>query len=84
MTANTGIQIGKSTDDEVKHLKAAVDPKTLTHQELLGGDFWREIPAYKDVDRETFLDHKFQMRNTITKVDKLLAAVQALVPQVIL
>ena len=83
MTAKT-IQIGKSggeTPAPIKHLRPAVDPATLSHRELLSGDFWRKIPAYKDVDEATFLDHKFQMRNTISRVDKLLSAVQDLVPQ---
>ncbi len=79
MTASTTIQIGAKSS-EVVHLKDPVDPTTLTHKDLLSGEFWRSIPAYKDVDTETFLDHKFQMRNTITRVDKLLAAVQDLVP----
>ena len=79
MTASIKV-INDSGPAEVKHLKPPVDPKTLTHKELLSGEFWRAIPAYKDVDTETFLDHKFQMRNTISRVDKLLAAVQDLVP----
>lgn len=79
MTATPIIQLGDKSD-EVKHLKAPVDPTSLSHRELLSGDFWRKIPAYKDVDEQTFLDHKFQMRNTITRVDKLLEAVQDLVP----
>ncbi len=74
------ITLGQRSD-QIQHIKAPVDPKTLTHKELLGGDFWKKIPAYKDVDRQTFLNHKFQMKHTITKVDKLLAAVQDLVPQ---
>lgn len=80
MTASTTITLGER-EAEVKHLKDPVDPKTLTHRELLSGEFWRAIPAYKDVDTQTFLDHKFQMRNTITRVDKLLAAVQDLAPK---
>ena len=82
-TTSETIQIGKREEpsEEIKHLKPAVDPSTLSHRELLSGDFWRKIPAYKDVDTATFLDHKFQMRNTISRVDKLLSAVQDLVPE---
>ncbi len=64
-----------------KALKPPVDPASLTHQQLLEGDFWRRIPAYRDVDEATFLDHHWQAKNTITRVDKLLAAIQGLVPQ---
>ncbi|MCK6570564.1 KamA family radical SAM protein [Myxococcota bacterium] len=63
------------------HVKPPVDPATLTHTQLLEGDFWRRIPAYEAIDEATFLDHKWQAKNTITRVDKLLAAVQGLVPQ---
>lgn len=80
MTASKTIQLGDRSDT-ITHIKAPVDPKTLSHRELQGGEFWKKIPAYKDVDTKTFLDHKFQMKHTITKVDKLLASVQDLVPQ---
>jgi lysine 2,3-aminomutase len=62
------------------HVKPPVAPETLTHGHLLTGDFWRRIPAYAEIDEPTFLDHKWQAKNTITRVDKLLAAVQGLVP----
>jgi lysine 2,3-aminomutase len=74
----------KATDQpgdpaEVRALKPAVDPATLRHRELLGGAFWQKIPAYRNVSEGEFLDHKFQMKHTITRPDKLLAAVQDLV-----
>lgn len=62
-------------------LKPAVDPASLSHKDLLDGDFWKKIPAYKSISSDEFLDHKFQMRNTINRPDKLLNAVQDLVPQ---
>jgi len=58
--------------------KPPVDPATLVHRELLGGEFWRKIPAYRDVDEATFLDYRWQMKNSVTKVAKLLAALQEL------
>ena len=64
---------------EIRHIKPQVDPATLTHQNLLGGEFWKRIPAYREVSEEQFLDHKFQARNSITNPAKLLAAVQQLV-----
>ncbi len=59
--------------------RPAVDPTTLQHRDLLEGDFWRRIPAYANVSEADFLDHKWQMKQTITRVDKLLAALQGLV-----
>ncbi|MGE0792137.1 MAG: KamA family radical SAM protein [Sandaracinaceae bacterium] len=59
--------------------KPPADPKTLEHKNLREGDFWRRIPAYANVDEATFLDHRWQMKSSITKVDKLLAALEGLV-----
>jgi lysine 2,3-aminomutase len=41
-------------------LKPPVDPATLAHRDLLGGEFWRKIPAYSDIGAAEFLDHKWQ------------------------
>lgn len=62
----------------VPALKPPVDPASLVHRELLGGEFWRKIPAYRDIDEATFLDHRWQAKNTITRPDKLLEAVREL------
>ncbi|HUQ08215.1 MAG TPA: KamA family radical SAM protein [Kofleriaceae bacterium] len=75
--------IGRSApaEEPVIHLKPPVDPATLTYRQLLDGPFWQRIPAYRTVDEATFLDHSWQAKNTITNPQKLLAAVQDLVPQ---
>jgi lysine 2,3-aminomutase len=65
----------------IKHIKPYVDPSTLHHRQLLDGPFWQKIPAYRLVDETTFLDHTWQAKNTITNPQKLLQAVQDLVPQ---
>jgi lysine 2,3-aminomutase len=65
--------------EEPKNEKPPVDPTTLEHQKLLEGDFWRRIPAYRDIDEATFLDHRWQMKASITKVAKLLEALEGLV-----
>jgi lysine 2,3-aminomutase len=59
--------------------KPPVDPSTLEHRNLLSGPFWQKIPAYRDVTEEQFLDHAWQAKHTITKVPKLLEALQELV-----
>ncbi|MCS6799341.1 MAG: KamA family radical SAM protein [Myxococcota bacterium] len=66
---------------EFPDARAPVDPATLRHRELLGGEFWRRIPAFRDVSEETFLDHKWQMKNTITRVERLLEALHGLVSE---
>ncbi len=70
-----------SADGAIKHIKPAVDPSTLHHRQLLDGAFWQKIPAYREVDEATFLDHNWQAKNSITNGAKLLSAVQDLVPQ---
>ena len=62
-------------------LKPPVDPGTLVHREFVEGPFWQKIPAFRDVDEATFLDHRWQAKNSITRVDKLLATVQDLVSE---
>lgn len=56
-------------------------PDSPSHRDLVDGPFWQKIPAYREVTEDQFLDHKWQARNTITKPDKLLAAVQDMVPE---
>jgi lysine 2,3-aminomutase len=63
-----------------KHIKPRVDASSLHHRQLLDGAFWQRIPAYRNVDEATFLDHQWQAKSSITNPAKLLAAVQDLVP----
>ncbi|HWO27047.1 MAG TPA: KamA family radical SAM protein [Kofleriaceae bacterium] len=70
-----------SAAEPIKHLKPSIDPSTLHHRQLLDGAFWQRIPAYRLIDEVTFLDHSWQAKNTITNPQKLLSAVQHLVPQ---
>lgn len=50
------------------------------HRQLLDGDFWRRIPAYRDVTRDEFLDYRFQARRSITRPAQLLEVVGRLAP----
>jgi len=56
-----------------------VDPATLAHRDLLGGEFWRKIPAFEKVTEPEFLDHRWQMKHTITKLETLLSVMAGLV-----
>ncbi len=67
--------------DEAPTIKPPVDPATLTHKDLLRGEFWQKIPAYADVTEAQFLDYKWQAKHSITKPEKLLAALQGLVSE---
>ena len=71
----------KESPNPIQHLKDPVDPAKLAHRELLSGEFWKKIPAYHDISEEQFLDHKWQAKNSITKISKLLATLQGIVPK---
>lgn len=60
-------------------VKPPVDPAHLVHGQLLGGEFWRRIPAYAEVEESQFLDHLWQAKNSITRVPQLLQALSGLV-----
>jgi lysine 2,3-aminomutase len=51
----------------------------LRHKELLSGPFWQQIPAYAKVTEAEFLDHKWQLKNSITSVSTLLSTLRDLV-----
>jgi lysine 2,3-aminomutase len=61
-------------------LRPAVDPASIAHRSPLGGDWWRSIPAYADVDEATFLDHRWQSRQSVTNMKRLLEVMAPLVP----
>jgi len=58
--------------------KPSVGLASLQHGTLLGGEFWRRIPAYAEISETQFQDHLWQAKNSITKVPQLLAALQGL------
>jgi len=62
-------------EEEMRNPKHTID---LRHRELRRDEFWRQIPAWRDVDEATFLDHKWQAKNSITKPKKLVKALQGL------
>jgi lysine 2,3-aminomutase len=55
-------------------IKSPVDETSLTHKQVRRGPFWQKITAYAAVTEAEFLDHKWQAKNTITNVAKLIAA----------
>jgi len=61
---------------EIKHLKPIVSKESLEWRNLRRDTFWQNIPAWKDVDEETFLNYKWQEKNAITNSKKLIKAIQ--------
>ena len=66
-------------DDDVVALKPPVDPASLVHGNLRSGPFWQKVPAYANISEDTFLDHSWQSKNSITRVEKLLESVRGVV-----
>lgn len=60
-------------------LRPPAPPERLAHRDLLEGEWWRHVPAYAEVDEATFLDHKWQARNSVINAKVLLRTIQDLV-----
>jgi lysine 2,3-aminomutase len=76
--ATQPLTVLKTTPAPIVSKKEAVDPSSLTHKQLRGDEFWQKIPAYKDVSEAQFLDHTWQAKSSITKIEKLISTVAAL------
>jgi lysine 2,3-aminomutase len=53
---------------------------SLEHRLLRAGPWWEKIPAYANVRENTFLDHAWQAKSSITRVAKLVETIQDMVP----
>jgi lysine 2,3-aminomutase len=79
--AGEGAKLEIAPADTAPALKPPVDPSTLVHRELLTGPFWQRIPAYAAVSEAEFLDHRWQAKQSITNLPKLLTALAGLVSE---
>ena len=66
-------------DQVIDHLKPAVSKKDLEWRNLKSGPWWQKIPAWKEVDEDTFLNYKWQEKNAATSIKKLLKSVDGIV-----
>lgn len=51
--------------------KAVVTQEDLMHREFLKGQYWKVIPAFKEIGEGEFYDAKWQNKNTIQKLSEL-------------
>jgi len=69
----------------MENTEVEIEEKTLIescdHRNLLSGEFWQKIPAYSSVPKKTFLDYKWQLKNSITSVKKLLDTLKGYVSE---
>ncbi|MFB6262932.1 MAG: KamA family radical SAM protein, partial [Bradymonadaceae bacterium] len=54
---------------------------SVAHRRLRDDEFWREIPAFADVSRATFLDTTWQMRHSVYGEDQLVEMLDGLAPE---
>jgi lysine 2,3-aminomutase len=62
----------------IVHTKPPVNPETLEYKNLKQGEFWRHIPAYKQIDEATFLDHLWQQKHAVKTPEELLETIKDL------
>ncbi len=61
-------------------LKDPVSDADLAHRDFTSGRFWSHVPAYAEIDEETFLDPSFQTRHSVRDAATLRAAVGDIAP----
>jgi len=49
------------------------------HRDLLGGSWWQAIPGWRKVSKADFLDYRWQLRNSVTKPERLIELLGGLV-----
>lgn len=54
------------------------DDEAGLHRRLETGEFWRRIPGYREVDEEKFLDHQWQAKSSVRRVEQLEQVLQHL------
>jgi lysine 2,3-aminomutase len=60
----------------IAHKKPPVTDDVLDYRNLKEGEFWRHVPAYKDVDEATFMDHLWQQKNSVKTPEELLETIK--------
>jgi len=62
-----------STDTLVRRQKPS---RNDSHRDLVDGEFWRRVPAYREIDEATFLDHRWQSKASVTRTEQLYAVLR--------
>jgi lysine 2,3-aminomutase len=63
---------------ELNHLKPPAPSSQFRYKELKGGEFWRHVPAYREIGEDTFLDHLWQQKHAVKTPHELLEAIKEL------
>jgi lysine 2,3-aminomutase len=70
----------KAEPPKERRVRDPIPEEELEHRQLRDGEWWREIPAFEDVDAEQFNDHIWQMRNSVYGEDSLIENLEGLAP----
>lgn len=65
---------------EIVHKKPAAAESQFAYKNLKQGEFWRHVPAYREVDEATFLDHLWQQKHSIKTPEELVGTIRDLAP----
>ncbi len=65
---------------EIVHKKPAAAASQFEYKNLKQGEFWRHVPAYREVDEATFLDHLWQQKHSIKTPEELVGTIRDLAP----
>ncbi len=65
---------------EIVHKKPAAAASQFAYKNLKQGEFWRDVPAYREVDEATFLDHLWQQKHSIKTPEELIGTIRDLAP----
>lgn len=58
--------------------------KNLSHRYFRDDEFWRGIPGWTNVTREEFTDFRWQLKNTVRKIDHVAASLGNRLPKTVL
>src|SRR3954466_15678150 len=81
MSSESKLAVVSASDVAPAAPRPPVPAASLAHREVLGGEFWKRVPAYANVSEAEFLDHRWQAKHSITNIGKLLAALEGLVSE---
>ena len=65
---------------EIVHKKPAAATSQFEYKNLKQGEFWRHVPAYREIDEATFLDHLWQQKHSIKTPEELVGTIRDLAP----
>ena len=61
--------------NQIVHKKPPAPADALAHTSVVQGEFWHAIPAYREIDEATFMDHLWQQKHSVKSAEELLAAI---------